>query len=105
MFTTVRSVYGLNIGTKYITINPILSPDDMHPVTCLGMYSHTDTICVNNHTFVKSIVEVIRVDAFPFDEIIGKLSDLPNVNSIYAYANCNKFRTIILRINHEIYIK
>ena len=53
MFTAVRSVYGVNIGTKDITINPILSPDDMHLDTCLGMYSHTDTSCVNNHTFVK----------------------------------------------------
>ena len=105
MFTTARSVYGVNIGTQDITINPILKPDDMHLGTCLGMYSHTDTSYVNSHTFVESILEVMRVNAVPFNKKIGKLSYLPMVNAIYAYDNPNKFRTIILRINLEIYTK
>ena len=47
----------------------------------------------------------MRFDAVPFDESIGKTSDLPIVYTIYAYDNPNKFRTIILRINLEIYTK
>ena len=105
MFTTTRSVYGVNIGTQDITINPILKPDDMYIGTCLGMYSHTDNSCANNHAFVESILEAMRFDAVPFDESIGKTSDLPIVNAIYAYDNPNKVCTIILRIKHEIYTK
>ena len=105
MFTTARSVYGVNIITQDITINTTLKPDDVHLGTCLGMYSHTETSYVNNHTFVESILEVMRVYAVPFDKNFGKLSDVPIVNAIYAYDNPNKFRSIILRINHEIYTK
>ena len=105
MFTTARSLYGVNIGTQDIKINKIIKPDYMHLGPCLGMYSHTDTSCANNHTFVASILEVMRVNAVPFDKSIGKTSDLPIVNAIYAYENPNKFRTIILQINHEIYTK
>ena len=105
MFTTARSLYGVNIRTQDITLNQILKPDDMHLGTCLGMYYHTDTSYVNNHIFVESILEVMRVYAVPLDKNIGKLSDLPMVNAIYAYDNPNKFRTIILLINHEIYTK
>ena len=47
----------------------------------------------------------MRVDAVPLDKIIGKLSDLPIINSIYAYDNPNTFRTILLQINHAIYTK
>ena len=96
MFTNARSVYGVNIITQDITINKILKPDDMYLGTCLGMYSHTDNKYVNNHTFVESILEVMRVYAVPFEKNIGKLSDLPIVNAIYAYDNPNKFRTIIM---------
>ena len=47
----------------------------------------------------------MRVDAFTFDEIIGKLSGLPIVHSIYAYDKPNTFFTILIQINHAIYIK
>ena len=105
MFTTARSLYGVNIRTQDITLNQILKPDDMHLGTCLVMYSHTETSYVNNHKFVESILEVMRVYSVIFDKNIGKLSDLPIFNAIYAYENPNEFRTIILRINHEIYTK
>ena len=39
MLKTVRSVCGVNIGTQDITINPILSLDEMHLCTRLGMDS------------------------------------------------------------------
>ena len=47
----------------------------------------------------------MRVDAIPFDKSVGKISYLPIVSSIYAYDNPNTFFTILLRINHKIYIK
>ena len=47
----------------------------------------------------------MRVYEFPFDNRIGKHSDLPIVNAIYTYENPNTFRTIILKIKHVIYIK
>ena len=105
MLKAVKLVCGMNIGTQDITIIPILSLDEIHLGTRLGMDSHADTSCINKHAFIESIVEGMRVDAVPFDERIGKLRDLPIVNSIYAYDNPNKFRTIILRINHSIYTK
>ena len=86
-------------------INPILSPYDMHIYTFLVMDSHAYTRCVNKHEFIESIVEGMRVDEVPFYDIIGKLTDLPIINSIYAYDNPNTFRTILLQINHEIYSK
>ena len=46
----------------------------------------------------------MRVDAVPLDKIIGKLSDLPIVNSIYLYNNTIIFCAIFLLINHVIYI-
>ena len=69
------------------------------------MDSHADISCVNKHAFIESIVEVMRVNAVPFEKCIGKISDLQIINAIYAYDNLNTFRTILLQINHVIYIK
>ena len=44
-------------------------------------------------------------DAVPFYKIIGKLSDLVIIKAIYTYENQNTFFTILLKINHAIYIK
>ena len=93
------------IATQDITINPILSPDEMHLSTCLIMDSQTDTSCFNKHAFIELVVEGMIFDAVPFDETIVKLSDLPIFNTIYAYGNPNIFCTILVRINHVIYLK
>ena len=105
MFKTVILVCGVNIGTHDIIINPILSSDEMHLGIIIGIDSHTDNSYVKKYSFVESIVYLMRVDAVPFDKSIGKLSDLPIVNYLYSYDKPNKFRTIILRIKHAIYIK
>ena len=47
----------------------------------------------------------MRVDVVSFDKIIEKLGDLPIFNAIYEYDNPNTFFTILLQINHVIYIK
>ena len=105
MFKIVISVCGVKIGKQDITIDQIISPDEMHLGTRLKMDSHTDTRWDSKHTFIGSIVEGTRVDAVPFDESIRKISELPIFNYIYAYNNHNTFRTIILKINHAIYTK
>ena len=51
----------------------------------MGMDFHADTTCVNNHTFIESVIEGLTVDAIPFDDSIGKMSNLPIVHAIYAY--------------------
>ena len=95
-FNTIRSVCGVNIGTQNIKINQIPGPDKIHIGNLLGMDPHADTTCVNKHAFIESIVEGMRVDAVIFDEIIGKLGDVPIVNDIYAYENSNICHTILL---------
>ena len=47
----------------------------------------------------------MRVDAVPFDKSIEKLHYLLINNIIYEYDNPNKFCTVLIRINHSIYIK
>ena len=47
----------------------------------------------------------MRVGAVTCDKSIGKISDLPIINSKYEYNNHNNFLTILLRINHVSYIK
>ena len=85
-------------------ITPILRPNEMYFGDRLMMDSHVDTICINKHSHIESIMEGMRVGAVPFDKIIEKLSDLPIVNSVYEYDNPNTFCNILLRMNHVIYI-
>ena len=105
VFKTHRHVGSINIGSDDSKINPSLSPDELRLGTRLGLDSHADTSCVNKHAYVESVVEGITVDAIPFDESIGKMSDLPIVHAIYAYDDTHTFRTILVRINNAIYIK
>ena len=105
MFKILISVCGVKIGKQDITIDQIISPDEMHLGTRLKMDSHTDTRWDSKHTSIGSIVEGTRVDAVPFDESIGKLSDLLIINAMNAYEKTNTFCTILLQIKHAIYIK
>ena len=73
--------------------------------TKMGMDSHADTTCINKHAFIESVIEGITVDAIPFDESIGKMSNLSIVHAIYAYDNPESMRTFLLRFNNAIYIK
>ena len=69
------------------------------------MDSHADTSCVNKHAFIEAIVDGMTVDAIPFDETIGRLSNLPVVHAIYTFDNMNTGETMLLRINHAIYVE
>ena len=104
-FKTARNIKAVNIGSYDKDVNPVLSPDELIVGTRMGMDSHADTTCVNKHAYIESIVEGFTVDAIPFDDSIGKLSDLPIVHAIYAYDNPETMQTSLLRFNHAIYIK
>ena len=71
----------------------------------MGMDSHADTTCVNKHAYIESIVEGLTVDAIPFDSSIGKLSNLPIANAIYAHDDIDSMQTTLLRFNNAIYIR
>ena len=86
-------------------INPPLSEEDIKVGTRLGSDSHADMSCVNKHAYVEAFVEGMTVDAFPFDENIGHLKDLPIVHAIYAVDNIMSYATTLIRINHAVYIK
>ena len=86
-------------------INPPLSDEEMIAGTKMGIDSHADTTCVNKHAYVECIIEGCTVDAVPFDKSIGKLSNLPIVNAIYAYDDPHALQTTLLRFNHAIFIK
>ena len=45
------------------------------------------------------------MDAIPFDDSIGKMSNLPIVHAIYTYDYPESLRTFLLRFNNAIYIK
>ena len=104
-FKTARNIRAVNVGSYDKDVNPILSPDELIVGTRMGMDSYTDTTCVHKHAYIESIVEGFTVDSIPFDDSIGKLSDLPIVHAIYAYNNPETVQTLLLRFNHAIYIK
>ena len=73
--------------------------------TKMGMDSHADTTCVNKHAFIESVIGGLTVDAIPFDDSIGKMSNLPIVHAIYAYDDPESLRTFLLQFNNAIYNK
>ena len=64
--------------------------------TKMGMDSHADTTCLNKHAFIESVIEGLTLDAIPFDDSNGKMSNLPIVHAIYAYDNPESLRTFLL---------
>ena len=103
--STIRKIGKAVIGKHDHLINPDLNKAEMELGTRMGMDSHADTTCVNKHAYIESVIEGITVDAIPFDSSIGKMSDLPIVNAIYAYDDPDSLQTILLRFNNSIYIK
>ena len=103
--TTLRKIGKPIIGKHDQSINPILGKGKLNLGTRMGMDSHADTTCINKHAYIESIIEGLTVDAIPFDALIGKMSNLPIVNTIYAYDDPDSMHTILLRFNNSIYIK
>ena len=104
-FQSVRNIRAVNIKSFDKDINLPLSAEEVTSGTNMGIDSHADTTCVNKHAYIESIVEGFTVDAIPFDKSIGKLTDLPIVNAIYAYDHPTEMTTHLLRFNHAIYVK
>ena len=102
---TERLIRSVNYTLHDKDINVPLTNDELIAGTHMGIDSHADTTCVNKHAHIESIVEGMTVDAIPFDQSIGKLTNLPIVNAIYAYDNPNTLITTLLRFSHSIYVK
>lgn len=102
-FHTKRTIKQINVGNHDKAINPNMSNDEMNLGTKMGVDSHADTTCVNKHAFVESIVEGLSVDAVPFDDSIGKMSNLPIVHAIYAYDAPDSLQVFLIRFNNAIY--
>ena len=92
-FQTARKISQTNVGEYDKDINPVLGTEEMKTGTKMGMDSHADTTCVNKHAFIESVIEGLTVGAIPFDDSIGKMSNLPIVHAIYAYDNPESLRT------------
>ena len=99
-----RTVRVNSINSTAPIVNDPLSDVQMKTGCRLGIDSHADTSCVNKHAFVESVVEGITVDAIPFDDSLGKATNLPIVHAIYAVDNKATFRTHLIRICNAIYI-
>ena len=104
-FQSIRNIRAVNMQSFDKDINTPLSAEEFSTGTHMGIDSHADTTCVNKHAFIESIVEGFTVDAIPFDKSIGKLTDLPIVNAVYAYDHPVEMTTYLLRFNHAIYVK
>ena len=70
--------------------------EELNSGTHMGMDSHADTTCVNKHAYIESIIEGLTVSAIPLDSSIGKMSNLPIINAIYAYNDPDLIHTILL---------
>ena len=104
-FQTTRKISQINVGAYDKDINPVLGTEEMKTGTNMGMDYHPNTACVKKHALIESVIEGLTVDAIPFDESIGKMSNIPIVHAIYAYDNPESLRTFLLRFNNAIYIK
>ena len=104
-FQTTRKISQINVGAYDKDINPVLGTEEIKNGTKMVMDSHADTTCVNKQAFIESVIEGLTVDAIPFDESIGKMSNLPMVHTIYAYDDPESLRAFLLQFNNAIYIK
>ena len=104
-FQTTRKISQINVGAYDKDINPFLGTEETKTGTKMGMDSHADTTCLKKHASVESVIEGFTVDAIPFDDSIGKMSNLPIVHAIYAYKDPESLRTFLLQFNNTIYIK
>lgn len=94
----------VNALTTVPEINLPLSEEKMRTGCRLGCDSHADTCCVNEHAYVESIVEGMTVDAIPFDDSLGKVSNLSIVHAILAIDNILDGQTHLIRLCNSIYV-
>lgn len=85
MFQSVVHVSSISSNTPQI--NAQLIEEKMKTGCRLGCDLHADTCCVNEHAYIESVVEGMTVDTIPFDESLGKVSNLSIVHAILAIDN------------------
>ena len=85
-------------------INAPLEEDEMKAGCRLGIDSHADTSCINKHAYVEHAVDGVAVDALPFDDNLGKASNLHIAHATHAIDNPVTFRTHLIRINNGAHI-
>ena len=91
--STVRKILSKPIVGKH---DKSIRIEELNSGTHMGMDSHADTTCVNKHAYIESIIEGLTVGAIPLDSSIGKMSNLPIINAIYAYNDPDLIHTILL---------
>ena len=102
LFRSVRNVNSISMDSPQI--NRPLNEGQMRTGCRLGCDSHADTCCVNEHAYIESVVEGMTVDAIPFDESLGKVSNLSIVHAILAIDNMLDGQTHLIRICNAIYV-
>lgn len=102
LFRSVRNVSSLSRNSS--NINRHLNEEQMRTGCRLGCDSHADTCCVNEHAYIESIVEGMTVDAIPFDDSLGKISNLSIVHAILAIDNILDGQTHLIWICNAIYV-
>ena len=83
--------------------HPHLTDDEMFKGTRLGIDTWADTACAGRHAFVEEFVEGKVVNAQGFSSSLGKISNLPIANVLYAY-DAPDSSVILLECNNSIYL-
>ena len=83
--------------------HPLLSDDDLHNGTKLGIDSWADTGCAGRHAYVEEFIIGQSVTASGFATSLGRLENLPIANVLYAYDKPDG-STILLVHNNVIYL-
>ena len=69
----------------------------------LGLDSWADTCCAGKHAYVEEFIEGQTVSASGFTSSLGKLSNLPLANVVYAFDKQNG-ETVLIECNNSIYL-
>ena len=83
--------------------HPKLSETELLKGGHLGLDSWADTGCAGRHAYVDEFIIGSTVTAAGFADSLGKLSDLPLANVLYAYDRPDD-STILLEHNNVIYL-
>ena len=88
--------------------NPILesdwTSDELRKGCRLGTDSHSDTTVVGKHIRITAVIEGYTLEIFLFAKSFGSIKNLSIVNAAVAYDHPTLCRTIILHLNHLIFV-
>ena len=101
--SVARAIYRSCFNKVRIT-EPELTSNELRKGCRLGVDSHSDTTVVGKHAKITAIIEGQTVEAFPFAKSFGSIKNLPIVNAAVAYDHPVMCRTLILNLNHSIFV-